>query len=60
MGKNNGNPKLQLLQKILHEPPGIIEFIKQVEKKKLNLRLAEHLLLFCNKFYQFDNTGARM
>ena len=37
-----------------------IEFIKQVEEKRQNAQLAEHLFLFCNKLNKFNNTGAQI
>ena len=38
----------------------MIDFIKRVEEKRQNARLAEHFIAFRNEFNKFNNTGARM
>ena len=37
-----------------------IEFIKEVEEKRYNARLANHFISFHNDFNKFNNTGAPM
>ena len=38
----------------------VLLYIKRVEEKLQNARLAEHLSFFRNKLNEFNNTGARM
>ena len=52
-------PLLQILRS-LHECSCFIEFIKRVEEKRYNVKFAELLTLFRNKFNKFNNTEARM
>ena len=37
-----------------------LNFLKELRKKRKNVRLAKHFIYFCNNFNKLNNTGAQM